>query len=181
MFHGIIVTIFRLCELLTLIPTLGMLSWFVHVFTKQNQLTPTSILVLFIVVVLASVWAFATLVAYHNARRNAAFVSAVDLLIFGGLIAGVYYLRDVTAWDCLEWSRGDTHSGGADIGWFTAGGTYANPFTVNLGKTCSMLKASFAFGIINIILFFVTFVSSFQLSLRRVFLRARVPLVKIFC
>jgi len=157
MFHGITFTIWRVFELITLIPIVGMLSWFVDVATKRGLLTPTMILVLFIVSVLAAVWALATLVAYHSARYSAMFVAIVDLLFVGALIAGVYYLRAVTHWDCAQWGRGDTHTGGVDVGFFTASGSFTNPLSLHLDKTCAMLKASFALGIMNIIFFFVTF------------------------
>src|SRR6478609_9157017 len=74
---------------------MGMLAWFVNGFVKQNALTPDSILILFIVSVLALAWAIFTLFSYHRSSTNAHFVAFVDALFFGAFIAAVYYLRYV--------------------------------------------------------------------------------------
>ena len=114
--------------------------------------------VLFIVSTLAGAWALVTLFRRESVRRNAAFVAFIDLCFFGAFIAGVYFLRGVTNTDCLSASGGFSTSGGVS----SSGDTiYINPlnidyapFSINANKTCTMLKASFAFGIINCILFF---------------------------
>lgn len=137
-----------------------MLSWFVQGFTDANSLTPTSILVLFIVSVLALAWAILTLFFYHRSKHNARFVALVDILLFGALIAGVYFLRGIASVSCTnvyadrsnDWTvdLGDVRvtGPGYDVGWRTE-------------KRCAMLKASFAFAIINVVLFFVTAVAAF--------------------
>lgn len=131
-----------------------MLGWFVAGFTDANSLTPTSILILFIVSTLALPWALFTVFSYARTSRNANFVALVDALFFGALIAGVYYLRGIASADCTDvtlsssdWtaSLGDIRvtGPGVDISWRT-------------NKRCAMLKASFAFAIINVVLFFFT-------------------------
>lgn len=155
----------RSFEIITLIPTLGMLSWFVHIYTKANSLTPTYILVLFIVSVLACFWAVATLLAYGATKYNAQFCAAIDLMFVGAFIAGVYYLRGISNQDCAHWNPGKA-SGGINVGFASVGGTIVNPFGVTFDKSCAMLKASFAFGIMNCIFFFVTFVSCFLVQKR---------------
>ena len=42
MITGLFFAFWRLLQIVTLIPTLGMLAWFVHIYTKANQLTPAS-------------------------------------------------------------------------------------------------------------------------------------------
>ena len=135
----------RLLQLTTLIPIVGMLSWFVHIYVKANALTPNEILVLFIVSVLASAWALATLLLYFSARHSANIVALFDLSFVGALIAGVYLLRGPGTANC------------SNIEFYAVDGTGGVAYSGN--KVCSMLKASFALGIINIILFFWTFVS----------------------
>jgi len=151
MLFGIFFAFWRFLEIITLIPTLGMLAWFVHGFASQNQLTPNYVLVLFIVSVLACVWAIATLFTYHRARSNALFVSFIDLCFVGAFIAGVYELRFIGSANCthVSTSGGATWSG--ILGSITISG-----ISVNVQKSCSMLKASFAFGIMNCIFFFIT-------------------------
>ncbi|KAH6877130.1 hypothetical protein B0T10DRAFT_193975 [Thelonectria olida] len=156
MFFAIVFVFNRILQIITLIPIMGMLAWFVDGFNNANALTPTSILVLFIVSIIALAWAIFTLFSYHRSSANAFFVGVVDILIFGALIAGVYYLRGVRNVDCTSVSRstdwtyrlGDVTVTGPDYDWTT-------------DKPCAMLKASWALGIINVILFFVTSVIAF--------------------
>lgn len=140
-----------------LIPPVGMLAWFVNGYVTNNQLTPTFVLVLFITTVLALAWTLATLLDYLRARHDALFVALVDLGFVGALIAGVVVLRFIASADCNNYTADPSFYGLGVFGYpgyFQGNGWAANP-----NKTCSMLKASFAFGIINIIAFFVTFVS----------------------
>ena len=154
--------LFRLFELVTLIPVIGMLSYFVNGYVNANQLTPNYILVLFIVSTLAGAWALGTLVKMDSVRRNAPFVAFVDLCFVGAFIAGVYFLRDITHYDCANVTGGLTSQGGfsgsAGDGSLTVSWPNIDfqPFGVTIDKTCSMLKASFAFGIINCLLFAMT-------------------------
>lgn len=148
MIAGFLFLSWRIFEILMLIPPMGMLAYFVHGYVHHNQLTPDYILVLFIVVVLALAWAIITTISYLRARHDAIFVALIDLGIVGGLIAGVYYLRFIASAKCTS-GYAYAGSGGAGL-------------DVNTNKDCALLKASFAFGIINIIAFFVTFVSLFS-------------------
>ena len=61
-------------------------------------------MVLFIVSVLAAVWALDTLVRSSNAKRSALFISFVDLCFVGAFIAGVYQLRDIASSSCSNYS-----------------------------------------------------------------------------
>lgn len=119
---------------------------------QANALTPNSILVLFIVSVLAGAWAIYTLFTYHRSRRNAFFVAFIDLCFVGAFIAGVYYLRGINNQSCgsITSSNSSTTVSGV-LGTITYTG-----IDVNLNKTCSMLKASWVFGIMNCIMFFFT-------------------------
>ncbi|RMY27173.1 hypothetical protein D0866_10331, partial [Hortaea werneckii] len=143
MISGALFLAWRIFEIIILIPIMGMLAWFVHQYVEANQLTPATILVMFIVSVIALAWAVFTTIDYLRARHDAFFVALFDLGLVGALIAGVYYLRGPGTTDCNNFSTG-------------IAGTvvYLN---LNINKTCTMLKASFALGIIAIIAFFVTF------------------------
>ena len=132
-------------------------AWFVDGFLDANMLTPPYILVLFIVSVLGSVWALETLVRYGATKRSASFVGFVDLCFFGALIAGVYQLRGIADTNCSDFERtgsdflaslGPFGYFGRRAGWDERSG--------DPGKVCAMLKSSFAFGIINVMSFFVT-------------------------
>ncbi|KAF4594433.1 membrane-associating domain-containing protein [Ophiocordyceps camponoti-floridani] len=85
----------RIAQIITLIPVMGMLSWFINIFVTANALTPDSLLILFVTSVLALAWAVFTLFSYHRSSANARFVALVDLAIFGTLIAAVVLLRGI--------------------------------------------------------------------------------------
>lgn len=145
---GFLFLSWRLFEIITLTPIVGMLGWFVSRYNDANQLTPNLILVLFIVSVLALTWAVFTVVSYLRARHDALFVALVDLGFVGALIAGVVVMRSVAG----------THCSNAGFSVNIDGVSGNSSFYFNINKYCAMLKASFALGIINIIAFFVTFV-----------------------
>ncbi|KAF2755046.1 hypothetical protein EJ05DRAFT_120162 [Pseudovirgaria hyperparasitica] len=141
----------RFCEILTLIPTLGMMAYFVNLFVSQNILTPDYILVLFITSVLATAWAIATIILYAKARHSAFLVAMVDLGFVGCFIAGVYLLRFIAGANCTSWEDTNFSFSVGDVTVTGPGGYF------NTDKNCAMLKASFAFGIMNCIMFFFTF------------------------
>src|SRR5687768_16066881 len=123
-----------------------MLSWFVSGYNENNLLTPTYILILFIVSVLGAAWAIFTLFSYHRSSSNARFVGLVDLGFVGALIAGVYYLRFIAGANCSRITPGDSY----DFTFGIFGSAHLNGFSVSVSKTCAMLKACFALGIMNI-------------------------------
>lgn len=120
-------------------------------------MTPSSILVLFIVSILAAAWALATVVRLGSTRRSAIFVAFIDLCFVGAFIAGVYFLRRIDDTNhCRNFERSRLYGALTIFGYAgrEAGLSYAN----DLKKNCSMLYASWVFGIINTITFFITFI-----------------------
>jgi hypothetical protein len=159
-FAGISFAFWRTLQILTLIPTLGILAYFVHGYVSSNQLTPNFILVLFITSVLGAAWAIVTLLFYNKTRRNAFFVGFVDLCFMATLIAGVVLLRGIANANCVHFSADAGLY--VNLGPFGAyGQSYGSQYALNVNKTCALLKAAFAFGIMNIIFFFFTFLLSF--------------------
>jgi len=157
MLFGIFFAFWRFMEIITLIPTLGMLAYFVHIYASNNALTPTYILVLFIVSVLAAAWAICTLFTYHRSKNNSLFVAFIDLCFVGALIAGVYELRGISHENCTHVTAGDSYQ----INFGILGSIDVNGLHFSSNKQCSMLKACFAFGIMNIIFFFFTSMLAF--------------------
>ena len=129
-------------------------------FSPRDWVLIPFVRVLFIVSVLATAWALVTLFRRDSTRRSAHFVAAVDLAFFGALIAGVYELRGIAGANCSNISGGFDTSGGIS----SSGNTITvspltinySPFSISANKSCALLKASFALGIINVILFFFT-------------------------
>jgi len=153
MLGGLLFRLWRVAEIITLIPVIGMLSWFVHIFNKQNQLTPDYILTLFIVSILACAWAIATLFRMSSTRRSALFVAFIDLCFVGGFIAADYLLRGIGHSNCANFSTTPFSVSLGPYGIYSSG----NPLHEHVDKTCAMLKASWIFGIMNTIFFFITF------------------------
>jgi len=162
MLFGIFFAFWRFMEIITLIPTLGMLAYFVHIYASHNALTPNYILVLFIVSVLAAAWAICTLFTYHRSKNNSLFVAFIDLCFVGALIAGVYELRGISGQNCTHVTQGSSYQISGILGSITF-----NTLHFSANKQCSMLKACFAFGIMNTIFFFFTSVLAFFHSGRR--------------
>ncbi|KAG9258393.1 uncharacterized protein F5Z01DRAFT_670113 [Emericellopsis atlantica] len=160
MFFAIFFVTTRILQLLILIPTVGMLAWFVDNFTKANALTPASILVLFIVSTLALAWALFTVFSYHRSSSNGRFIALIDLAFVGAFIAGVYYLRGIASEDCTTVSVGRGNDWTANLGDIQVSGPGAS-ISWRTEKRCAMLKASFAFGIIAAIQFFCTAIAAF--------------------
>jgi hypothetical protein len=131
---------------------MGMLAYFVNGYVQANALTPNYILVLFIVSVLGLAWAIFTLFSYHRSSTNALFVSVIDLGFVGAFIAAVWYLRFIGSADCTHIVAGD----GYDLSFGIFGSAHVNGVDASTDKTCAMLKASWAFGIMNCVFFFFT-------------------------
>ena len=117
------------------------------------MLTPAYILVLFIVSVIAAFWAIDTLIRFSTTKRSAIFVAFVDLLFFGAFIAGVYQLRFIADADCSHWEGGSVW---VSLGPFGEYGQNVKHYSLHINKTCAMLKASFAMGIMETVFFFWT-------------------------
>ncbi|KAL9126052.1 MAG: hypothetical protein Q9217_004830 [Psora testacea] len=129
-----------------------MLAYFVDRYTKANQLTPSYILTLFIVSVLAAVWAIMTVVRRKSRDESSRFVAFVDLCFVGAFIAGVYELRQIANANCSNFSVNSNFNVSLGFNGVDSNGLFRG----NINKTCAMLKASFAFGIMNCIFFFFT-------------------------
>lgn len=137
---------------------MGMLSYFVHLYVSANALTPDAILVLFIIVVLSVIWATGTLFTYHRSKNNAHFVAFIDLCIVGSFIGAIYTLRGIGTDNCSSLgSNSYTARGFALLNSPDQGG-----YDVGLGKTCAMLKTSWALSIMNCIFFFFTSTLAFM-------------------
>lgn len=140
-------------------------AYFIDAYQKTNQITPVYVLVLFIVSVIAIFWCLDTLIRLKTTKRSAIFVVFVDLLFFGAFIASAYELRFIATADCKNWG------GGSDavyksLGPFGLHGEQTgNPLANKLNKSCAMLKASFAMGIMETIFFMWTAILAFFLHL----------------
>ena len=127
-----------------------------HGFDDASQLTPNYILVLFIVSILACAWALATLIRLGSTRRNALFVAFIDLCFVGAFVAADYYLRHIDDTSCTNFTAGSIYFSLGPFGYI--GRQQGTKWSLHINKNCAMLKASWALGIMNTILFFFTFI-----------------------
>ncbi|CAI4219294.1 unnamed protein product [Parascedosporium putredinis] len=147
MLFALFFVLWRVSQIIILIPMVGMLAWFVDRFQTENFLTPNYILIIFIVSVLALAWATFTVFSYHRSSANATFVALVDIGFVGAFIAAVYFLRHITRADCARTTRD------GDWSFYFGGALAVANIDITVSKPCAMLKATFAFGIMNIIFF----------------------------
>ncbi|KAI4197829.1 MAG: hypothetical protein LQ350_005674 [Teloschistes chrysophthalmus] len=187
MIGGLLFSFWRVFQIVTLIPTLGMLvspsrtTYWSNTYTRAGLFCPPirkagashtelcpvrnprklhqsiskltgSLSVLFIVSVLAAAWAIATFVRRKSTRESSLFASFIDLCFVGAFIAGVYELRSIANASCSNFSADSHFSLTVD----NSGVSGSSPFHLNVNKNCAMLKASFAFGIMNCIFFAIT-------------------------
>ncbi|KAF8471766.1 hypothetical protein BDZ91DRAFT_716485 [Kalaharituber pfeilii] len=152
MFSKILFPIIRALELLTLIPIWGMLAWFVHQYEENNSSVPARILVLFIASLVATFWAIVSFFQFHHSIGISMLVFIVDMLILGGLIAGVVFLRDIRNEDCSTLSVPvGIRYGDDEWSWDNGEG-----WSANIEKRCMMLKSAWALGIVDCVLFFIS-------------------------
>jgi hypothetical protein len=153
----------RLAQIFTLIPTMGMLAWFVHGYVVSQSLTPDFVLVLFIASVLGTVWAIYTLFAHDHTTHSSYFIAFIDLCFMGTFIA--------SAWELRGFSNADCSSFYGNV-WFVSLGVFGalgfqerSQWAVDIQKNCAMLKACFAFAIMNC--FFWLFTAWFLLFMHK--------------
>lgn len=149
MISSIFFILWRLVEIFFLIPMIGMLSYIVHEYVNANIMVPSYVLVIFIVTVLALVWCVMTTLFFGAAKRSGYFVSIMELAFIAAFIASVAVLRDIGSQGCGSFAANPL--GNLQV--------QGGPFVYQLSKFCNLLKASFAFAIMEIFFFATTLVS----------------------
>ncbi|KAH0541270.1 hypothetical protein GP486_008727 [Trichoglossum hirsutum] len=163
MFVTVFFVFWRLVQIITLIPTLGMLAYLVHGYILNDSITPDYVLVLFISSVLATFWAIYTLFAREHTHHSAYFIAFIDLCFLGTFIASAWELRDFANADCSRPAATDVWF--VSLGPLGQLGVYAHNPWANVQKNCAMLKACFAFAIMNT--FFWLFTAWFLLFMHK--------------
>jgi len=160
MLSSVIFTLVRVLQILLLLPMVGMLGYFMHPYVQANQTASTWLLLMFIISVIGCAWCLLTLFQFHRSYIHSLVVLVVDIVFFACFIAGVVLMDFVKNWNCV--------SGSAPVGVQLGDNNYSagNNWSLHVKKTCTMLKVTWVFGIINIILFFVTAVFAWQLHHR---------------
>lgn len=171
MISSMMFTLVRVLQILLLLPMVGMLGYFIDPYVQNKTTAPDWLMLMFIISVIGAAWCILTLFQFHRSYIHSLFVLVIDIAFFACFIAGVVLMDFVKDYDCVDASVpvgvqiGDNNYSAGDRWSFSA------------KKNCIMLKVSWVFGIINIILFFVTAVFAWQLH-RRSYDRASAPVAK---
>jgi hypothetical protein len=124
--------------------------------------TPGGVMCLFIVTLLAFVWAFCILIAVMRANNTALWIGFWDIVAMGALIAGVAMTSNIANYECTAVSQNS-----AQTIYYTADGqrvatrpnTIINDSNSNFWdnpNNCNLIKAAWGLAITNIIMFFIT-------------------------
>ncbi|KAI5803580.1 hypothetical protein DFH27DRAFT_460900, partial [Peziza echinospora] len=185
--------VLRVIQVLTLLPAWALLASLISDYnsTHNTDSAPGKIQFLFVVCLLASIWAFCILIAVIRAGNTALWITALDILGAALLIASVVVASDIA-------NRGECVTGGGVVNMGGSGTTkyyydengvwraYPNDgtgdTTVNLRDggwwiqgdgRCSKLKAAWGLAIANIVLFFITAILAAVVSREKNVLVAR--------
>lgn len=151
--------IFRTLQVLTLIPCWAILAALINVWNKNGVAPPPGIVCLFVVALLASIWSFCVLITAMRARNTALWMTLFDIGFFAALIAGVVLLSNIANVECVVAPvTGVIYTSDGEKIW-PSGVNVNNDWNHRVwgnNHNCSLAKAAWGLGIINIILFFIT-------------------------
>ncbi|KAI5856027.1 hypothetical protein BZA05DRAFT_429081 [Tricharina praecox] len=155
-------TVFRVLQILTLIPAWALMAAVTRRYNGNNIDTPGGVLTLFIVTLLASVWSFCILIAVLRAGNTALWIAFWDIVAMGALIAGVATTSNIANYECNAVGQSTTQtvfitSDGQRITAVPTGTATDNrtDFSDN-PNNCNLIKAAWGLAIANIIMFFIT-------------------------
>lgn len=154
-------TVVRVFQILTLICCWGILAALVNVYNSNHIVAPAAILCLFVVAILASIWAFCILITQLRARNTALWMAVFDILFMAALIAGVILLSNVTTSRCIGYQSTTViydKVTGAEI--WKSQDANGNTMWNSQNNHCDLAKAALGLGIANIILFFISAILS---------------------
>lgn len=156
-------TVFRVLQVLALLPAWAMMAALVAAYS--NNSVPSGIMALFIVTLLAWVWAFCILILWLRARNTALWIAFWDVVAMGILITGVAMAANLVTEQCSDVNQ--------DFFIISPDGTQTlqtqNPNDPNDPLTggsnggtnrCALLQGAWALAIANIVFFFVTAILS---------------------
>jgi hypothetical protein len=127
-------------------------------FQASTVSTPASVVILFVILLLCSIWSFCILIAVLRANNTALWIAFWDIVCMGALIAGVAVTSNLANYECGTVVR--TY-------YYTADGRrLSDPFVSDQAVqrqqfwdhpgNCNLLKAAWGLAIANIIMFFIT-------------------------
>ncbi|RPB18816.1 hypothetical protein L211DRAFT_843263 [Terfezia boudieri ATCC MYA-4762] len=153
---GITHIIFRIIQILTLIPAWAVLAAVIEHYNRNNAKTPGAILFLFVVAILASVWAFCVLVTFLRAHNTALWMTFFDVVAMALLIAAVVVvMTNFVNVACIDEVttpeyQSSRYYTAADEDWWN------RQFPSTYRDHCGKVKAAWGLAIANIIFFFIT-------------------------
>lgn len=142
----------RILQILTLAPCWAILAALVAAFTSNHVVAPAAILCLFIVTLLASIWSFCILITQIRAHNTAPWMAFWDIALMAALIAGVVLLANITTTQCTGYLTQITVTYDRETG----EEVWRSQDLDGNSSHCNLAKVAFGFGIVNILLFFIS-------------------------
>lgn len=151
-----VLTAVRILQILTLIPCWAILAALVAAFANNHVVAPAAILCLFTVALLASIWAFCVLITQIRAHNTALWMAFWDVAFMAALIAGVVLLANITTTQCTGYLTQIT----VTYDRATGSEVWRSQDLDGDSSHCSLAKVALGFGIVNILLFFISAILS---------------------
>ncbi|KAI5818052.1 hypothetical protein BZA77DRAFT_386417 [Pyronema omphalodes] len=151
-------TALRVLQILTLVPAWALMAAVLSWFQSSTHPTPASIVILFLILLLSSIWSFCILIAVLRAHNTALWITFWDILIVGGLIAGISITSNLANYECGAVIRTYYYTVDgrrlSDPG-FLISDQPQQQFWDKAGN-CALLKAAWGLALVNVLLFFGT-------------------------
>ena len=126
-------------------------------------------MVLFVATLLASVWAFCILIAARRARNTALWMAFWDLVVLGGLIAGVARTANTANYACNAVAMNSTSppvfipftsppaaSPPSNVNGTTTAATATTPQFWTDSNNCNLIGGAWQLAVANVVMFFIT-------------------------
>lgn len=149
-------TAVQIFQILTLTPCWAILAVLVAAYNNNHVVAPAAILCLFIVALLASIWAFCVLITQVRAHNTALWMAFWDIIFMAALIAGVVLLSNITTIQCTGYLTQIT----VIYDRVTGKEVWRSQDVDGNSSHCSLAKVALGLGIANVILFFISAVLS---------------------
>jgi len=149
---GALFEIFRILEILTLIPCWAILAWFISHIAPATA--PDWILLMFVIALLATVYCFFTWLAYRSWAFTPLWIALLDLCFMAVFIAAdVILAPQVVNTNCVTF-------GSPSVLFYASDGEVVTSADsgIRANNQCLMLKAAWGLGIANTVMLFLTFV-----------------------
>ncbi|EGX47346.1 hypothetical protein TWF173_005584 [Orbilia oligospora] len=141
---------FRLVNIVTLIACFAVLAQAMSMFSNSNSSTPQSVVFMFAVGIIGTVWSILILITFLRANNVSITIAFFDFVGMILCIVGVALLTKPAIDECAAAKAGDQNEISR---------------TDNVGSVCGLLRAGWGLALANIVLFFLCCVGGVQIAM----------------